>query len=154
MISNYTDIAFSESVKSAQQEFGSREMYQKVQDRKIDQTILTGREVALIEAIDGFYMATVNEDGWPYVQFRGGPRGFLKVLDVHTIGYADFRGNMQYISTGNIRETKKTSLILMHYPSKTRLKIWAETEILNPKDHPELAGKLLDEEYDAEWRGW
>ena len=95
-------------------------------------------------------MATVNEDGWPYVQFRGGPQGFLEVLDQSTIGFADFKGNMQYISTGNINATKKAALILMHYPTKTRLKIWANTEVLDPNDHVELRDKIVAQDYKAQ----
>ncbi len=80
-------------------------------------------------------MATVGENGWPYVQFRGGPKGFLKVLDQETLGYADFRG--------------KASLILLDYPSRRRLKIWAEVEILDPEEHPELLEKLTMKDYEA-----
>lgn len=150
MSQNFTKYAFTDSVKKAQEQFGSREIYEKVENRLPDQAQIYHREIALIEKLDGFYMATVNEDGWPYVQFRGGAKGFLKVIDQETLGYADFKGNMQYISTGNINSTKKTSLILMHYPTKTRLKIWAETEILDPQEHPELAEKLVDKDYKAQ----
>lgn len=149
MSQNFTNYTFTDSVKKAQEQFGSREIYKKVETRLPDQSQIYDREIALIEKLDGFYMATVNEEGWPYVQFRGGPKGFLKVVDKQTLGYADFKGNMQYISTGNINSTKKTSLILMHYPTKTRLKIWAETEILNPEEHPELKEKLVDKGYKA-----
>jgi predicted pyridoxine 5'-phosphate oxidase superfamily flavin-nucleotide-binding protein len=103
----------------------------------------------MIEDRDSFYMATVGENGWPYVQFRGGPKGFLKIIDQETIGYADFKGNMQYISTGNINATKKAALILLDYPSKRRLKIWAETEILDPERNPALRDKLTVAGYDA-----
>jgi predicted pyridoxine 5'-phosphate oxidase superfamily flavin-nucleotide-binding protein len=114
-----------------------------------DQSHIFQRETAHIGGMDSFYMSTVGENGWPYVQFRGGSKGFLKVIDSQTIGYADFRGNMQYISTGNIKATQKTALILLDYPTKTRLKIWAETEILDPEKHPELKGKLVVEDYEA-----
>jgi predicted pyridoxine 5'-phosphate oxidase superfamily flavin-nucleotide-binding protein len=149
MSQNFTNYAFTDSVKKAQEQFGSRATYANVENRLPDQSHIYQREMAHISKLDGFYMATVNEDGWPYVQFRGGPKGFLKIIDQQTLGYADFKGNMQYISTGNINSTKKTSLILMHYPTRTRLKIWAETEILNPEEHPELKEKLVDDEYKA-----
>ncbi len=149
MEKNFAQITFTDSVKKAQEQYGSREIYERVESKLPEQSLLFQREMAHIERLDGFYMATVNEDGWPYVQFRGGPKGFLKVIDQGTLGYADFKGNMQYISTGNINATRKTSLILMHYPTKTRLKIWAETEILNPDDNPELRDKLVDQEYKA-----
>jgi len=114
-----------------------------------DQSQIFQRETAHIRGMDSFYMSTVGENGWPYVQFRGGPKGFIKVIDRQTIGYADFRGNMQYISTGNIRATKKAALILLNYPTKTRLKIWAETEILDPEEHPKLRDQLVMADYKA-----
>lgn len=150
MKKNFAQITFTDSVKEAQKQYGSREIYEKAENKLPDQSLLFQREMAHIERMDGFYMATVNEDGWPYVQFRGGPKGFLNVIDQGTVGFADFKGNMQYISTGNINATQKTALILLHYPTKTRLKIWAETEILNPDDHPELAAKLVDGNYNAQ----
>ncbi len=146
---NFTTYTFTESVKKAQEKYGSRDVYQKMEERGPDQNQISYREKAHIENQDGFYLATVGENGWPYVQFRGGPRGFLKVLDESTLGYADFKGNMQYISTGNINATKKAALILLHYPTKTRLKIWAETEILDPETHPDLQEKLLLPDYKA-----
>jgi len=149
MDKNFAQITFTDSVKKAQEQYGSRHTYERVENNLPEQSNLFHREIAHIEKMDGFYMATVNEDGWPYVQFRGGSKGFLKVIDQQTLGYADFRGNMQYISTGNIKETKKTSLILLHYPTRTRLKIWAETEILDPEEHSDLKEKLVDEAYGA-----
>ena len=132
MRQNFTKYAFTDSVKEAQGKYGSRKIYQKMDSLGPDQYQLSQREIPFIEDRDSFYMATVGENGWPYVQFRGGPRGFLKVIDQETIGYADFRGNMQYISTGNINATTKAALILLDYPTRRRLKIWVETEILKP----------------------
>jgi len=94
-------------------------------------------------------MATVGENGWPYVQFRGGPKGFLKVIDNTTIGYADFRGNRQYISVGNINSSRKSALILMDYPSQQRLKIWAGSEVTYAEDNSELLRDLEISEYNA-----
>ncbi len=149
MRQNFTNYTFTDSVKKAQEKYGSRKSYSKMDDNGPDQYQIFQREIAHIQRQDSFYMATVGENGWPYVQFRGGPKGFLKVIDQETLGYADFRGNMQYISTGNINANKKASLILLDYPTKTRLKIWAETEILDPESHPELMNKLALPGYKA-----
>jgi len=94
-------------------------------------------------------MGTIGDNGWPYVQFRGGPKGFLKVIDDSTIAYVDFRGNGQYISTGNINDNNKTSLFLMDYPSQRRLKIWAESTIIQANENEELLEKLQVEDYKA-----
>ena len=94
-------------------------------------------------------MATVGENGWPYVQFRGGPKGFLRIIDNMTLGIADFRGNRQYISVGNINSSKKASLFLIDYPSQRRLKIWAESEVLEASKYPELLVKLSLPDYKA-----
>ena len=146
---NFTQIAFTDSVKKAQEKYGSRKIYQKMDEHGPDQYQLYHREISLIEGMDRFYMSTVGENGWPYVQFRGGPKGFLKVIDQETLGYADFRGNMQYISTGNINTNNKAALILLDYPTRRRLKIWAETEILDPEQHSELLEKLTMKDYKA-----
>ena len=147
---NFTQLTFTDSVKQAQEKYGSRIIYQKMDEAGPDQYLLYQREISLIQGMDSFYMATVGENGWPYVQFRGGPKGFLKVIDQQTLGYADFKGNMQYISTGNINATNKAALILLDYPTKRRLKIWAETEILDPEGHPDLLEKLTMEDYKAQ----
>ena len=106
MRQNFTNYTFTDSVKTAQEKYGSREIYKKVETNGPDQYQIFQREIAHIQRQDSFYMATVGENGWPYVQFRGGPKGFLKIIDQETLGYADFRGNMQYISTGNIEAGK------------------------------------------------
>ena len=149
MKQNFTQFAFTDSVRKEQEKYGSRKSYQRMEENGPDQSQIFQRETTHIEAMDSFYMSTVGENGWPYVQFRGGPKGFLKVIDSQTVGYADFRGNMQYISTGNIRATKKAVLILLDYPTKTRLKIWAETEILDPDEHPKLKDQLVLTDYKA-----
>ncbi|HAS42685.1 MAG TPA: pyridoxamine 5'-phosphate oxidase [Microscillaceae bacterium] len=147
MIKNFTDIAFTESVKQVQDAQGSRQRMERMEE--IEYTELYHREKDFIESLDMFYMATTNEEGWPYVQFRGGPRGFLKVLSGKQLGYADFRGNMQYLSVGNLSANNKVALILMDYLRKMRLKIWAETEIVAAEDHPELAEQLILPDYKA-----
>ncbi len=147
MSQNFTKYAFTDSVKQVQKQYGSRKSYERMESG--DKYVLTNREIPFIEARDGFYMATVGENGWPYVQYRGGPKGFLKALDNTTLGYADFRGNMQYISVGNIKSTQKTSLFLMDYLARQRLKIWAESEVIDAAQNPELIEKLEVPDYEA-----
>ena len=145
---NFTRFAFTESVKKAQQRYGTRDAYARM-EKAGDRYVLTDKEVAFIRSRDSFYMSTVGENGWPYVQFRGGPGGFLKVIDDVTLGYADFRGNGQYISTGNIQENHKAALILMDYPSRKRLKIWAEVTIIEAEQDVGLAQQLTMPDYEA-----
>ncbi len=150
MSNKFYDITFTEDVKVAQERYGSRRQYEKIQKQGRSNAVLTGAEIDFIEQRDGFYLATVNADGQPYIQFRGGKAGFLKVLDEKTIGFADFRGNLQYISVGNLSgENKKAALFLMDYANRRRLKILAETEIRDYGDAPELIAKLKDENYKA-----
>ena len=145
---NFTKLAFTDSVKKIQEQYGSRKSYARM-EMSGDKYVLTNREIPLIQSRDSFYMATVGENGWPYVQYRGGPKGFLKVIDNTTLGFADFRGNMQYISSGNIKSNQKAALFLIDYPSQQRLKIWAESEIIDPNDNSELLQKLSDSNYKA-----
>ena len=149
MSRKYTALTFTDSVKSAQEHFGSRATAAKVEAWDVDDEHLSGREASFINERDGFYMATVNEDGWPYVQFRGGPSGFLKVLDEKTLGYADYRGNRQYISTGNLRKNDRVALFLMDYPNRRRLKLMARTEVLDAELRPDLLESLEDQGYRA-----
>ena len=148
MPQNFTNYAFTDSVKLAQEKYGSREAYARMEQAG-DKFELSERERDFIESRDSFYMATVGENGWPYVQFRGGPPGFLKVLDATTLGMVDFRGNRQYISVGNIHATKKASLFLIDYPSRRRLKIWAESQVLEPQADRELLARLSLPDYEA-----
>jgi Predicted flavin-nucleotide-binding protein structurally related to pyridoxine 5''-phosphate oxidase len=144
----FAKIAFTDSVKRAQQHYGTRRANERLESHdRLDE--LTANEAAFIRDRDGFYMATVNENGHPYVQFRGGPKGFLKTLDERTLGFADFRGNLQYISVGNLRANNNAALILMDYPKQARLKILAEIEVLDLSDDPDLMAKLTVEDYPA-----
>ena len=95
---------------------------------------LTAREAEFLSARDGIYQATVSETGWPYVQFRGGAPGFIKVIDQRTIGYADFRGNQQYISVGNLRHDDRVSIIALDYARRKRLKLWGHAQIVEDRD--------------------
>jgi predicted pyridoxine 5'-phosphate oxidase superfamily flavin-nucleotide-binding protein len=144
----FFDIVSTPSVKAAQAENGGFEMWEQFKGhRAFDR--FTENEAAFIAARDSFYMATVSETGWPYVQHRGGPAGFLKVLDETTLGFADFRGNRQYISLGNIAANDRVALILVDYPRRTRLKILAHMEPHNLEAGSDLASRLMLPGYKA-----
>ena len=106
---------------------------------------LTRSEAYFIASRDSFYMATVSETGWPYVQHRGGPPGFVKVLGPNLIGFADFKGNRQLISTGNLDATDRVALFMMDYPHRTRLKLLGHARVLDARDHPELVDQFAPE---------
>src|ERR1700730_4486129 len=106
---------------------------------------LTSDEAGFIASRDSFYMATVSETGWPYVQHRGGPTGFVKVLGPNLIGFADFKGNRQLISTGNLGVTDRTALFMMDYPHRTRLKLLGHARVIDARENPELLDELAPE---------
>ena len=142
-----SDIAFSESVKKQQEKMGSRAIYQKMAEKRDWQEKLT-MIMPFIRDRDSFYMASVNADGQPYIQHRGGPKGFLKIIDEHHLGFADYSGNRQYISVGNFDDNNKVHLFLMDYPNRTRIKIWGEATVIDKND-PELQF-LYDEKYGSQ----
>lgn len=143
-------MTFTDSVKRAQEHYGSRRHFVKFESASAAANpVLTDAEVDFIEQRDGFYLATVGETGQPYIQFRGGQQGFLKVLDEHTLGYADFRGNLQYVSVGNLSANNKAALILMDYANRQRLKILANVEVFDAAERPDLIEKLADPTYKA-----
>ena len=142
----FLDIASTPSVRAAQRAMGSDRVYRNFKgDRTFDR--FTPNEAAFIAARDSFYMATVSESGWPYVQHRGGPRGFLKVVDEKTMAFADYRGNRQYISVGNLDANSRAALILVDYAARTRLKIYAHVEAV-PIDN-DLAALVAEPGYKA-----
>lgn len=143
----FLDIATTESVKAAQEANGVRALWQNDKDRAFDR--FTEAEAAFIAARDSFYLASVGETGWPYVQHRGGPPGFLRVLDETSLGLADFRGNRQYISLGNVAANDRVCLFLMDYPRRARLKIYARMTAHDLKSDPALAEKLATPGYRA-----
>jgi len=149
MTRRYTDITFSDSVKARQVHYGTRRNAMKVEQWNVDDSRLSPREIDFIRQRDGFYMATVGDDGWPYVQFRGGPPGFLKVLSETRLGYADFRGNLQYISMGNIDHDDRVALFLMDYANRNRLKIMARASVVDAVTDPDLAAQLAVSGYQA-----
>ena len=137
----FLDLLSSPGVIAAQSANGSRRVWSSAgADRQFDR--FTPAEAAFIAARDSLYMATVSETGWPYVQHRGGPPGFLKVLDDTTLAFADFRGNRQYISLGNVAADDRVSLILMDYPNRARLKILARLSVRDLATDPDLAERL------------
>lgn len=148
MTRQFTNIAFTEEVKNAQTRYGSREIYQKFLQRGVSEDLLTARETEFIAARDSFYMGTVNSNNYPYIQFRGGPTGFLKVLDEKTLGFVDFVGNLQYLSVGNLLGNDRVFLFLMDYAHRRRLKIWGRARVID--DDPELLEALSDPNYQAE----
>lgn len=119
----FAEIAFTAGVQGVQERMGSRRGYARLLSGAAHHDRLGPSEAAFIGARDSFYIASVGETGWPYVQHRGGPKGFLRVLDEKTIGFADFSGNRQYVTIGNIAGDDRVSLFLMDYPNRTRLKI-------------------------------
>lgn len=123
MTHRFADLTFTDSVKSAQEQYGSRVQNERLQSNFGPNDQLTARETDFIALRDTFYIASVSETGWPYVQHRGGPPGFLKVLSPNQLAYADFRGNTQLISVGNLSKNDRCSLILMDYPKRRRLKL-------------------------------
>jgi predicted pyridoxine 5'-phosphate oxidase superfamily flavin-nucleotide-binding protein len=126
----FAELAFTPLVKHHQQLHGSRNQYDRVERSNDAGDRLGPDEQAFIAGLDGFYMASVSETGWPYIQFRGGAKGFLHVFDPQTIAFADLRGNKQYISRGNLEHDNRVALFLMDYPAQSRLKILGRAEIL------------------------
>jgi hypothetical protein len=140
---SFAEIAFTPAVKEQQEKHGSRHSYERVAQSEDRGDQLGPDEQEFIATRDGFYMASVSETGWPYIQHRGGAKGFLRVLDERTLGFADLRGNKQYITTGNLQRDNRVALFLMDYPTQSRLKILGRAEI-HEEDAAgqELMGKL------------
>jgi predicted pyridoxine 5'-phosphate oxidase superfamily flavin-nucleotide-binding protein len=125
----FAEIAFTPLVKEQQKQHGSRHLYERVERSNDLGDSLGPFERSFIEARDGFYMASVTETGWPYIQYRGGVKGFLHVLDDRTLGFADLRGNKQYISVGNLQHEDRVALFFMDYPNQSRLKILGHAKV-------------------------
>ena len=140
-----SDIAFTDSVKAIQQRMGSRKQYERMETTGGWDNAIPKDLAEFIGERDSFYLATANANGQPYIQHRGGPKGFLKVLDERTLAFADFAGNRQYITIGNLSENKQAFLFLMDYPSQTRVKIWGTAEVV--ENDPRLVKQLSDPSY-------
>ena len=139
----YDEVMFTDAVKALQEVDGSAEMYARSYGART--RALGPDEQAFVESRTSFYMATVSETGWPYIQHRGGPAGFLKVLDDHTLAFADYRGNRQHISEGNLAGDDRVSLFAMDYPRKARMKLQGRATVVNAGDDPDLAARLASE---------
>jgi len=137
-----SDIAFTPTVKAFQVQHGSRDAYARMErERGWEQTITPELEAFIVER-DSLYLGTANAEGQPYIQHRGGPKGFLKVLDARTLAFADFRGNKQYITVGTLAENDKAFLFLMDYAHRRRVKVWGRARIV--EDDPALLERLVE----------
>jgi uncharacterized protein len=130
----FAEIAFTPSVQRVQERMGSRRGYARLLDGEARYDRLGPSEAAFVGARDSFYIASVGETGWPYIQHRGGPKGFLRVLDERTLGFADFSGNRQYVTVGNSTGDDRVSLFLMDYPNRMRLKILGHARVIEDGD--------------------
>jgi predicted pyridoxine 5'-phosphate oxidase superfamily flavin-nucleotide-binding protein len=139
---NYAELAFTTEVKKMQERLGSRASYARMEKNTYVDG-LTENEMSFIAAQDSLYMATIGENGYPYIQHRGGPKGFLKVINANQVGFVDFSGNRQYISVGNLATNNKVAIIMVDYPARARLKIYAQAEIVELKNHDDIYA-LLD----------
>jgi predicted pyridoxine 5'-phosphate oxidase superfamily flavin-nucleotide-binding protein len=142
-----SDVAFTPSVKAQQRAKGSRETYEAVEKNGAWETRITDDLADFIGAQTSVFLATANAEGQPYIQHRGGPKGFLHVLDDRTIGFADFAGNRQYITLGNLADNPKAFLFLIDYANRRRVKIWGELRAV--EDDPALTSRLIPEAYRA-----
>jgi len=142
-----SDIAFTPSVKAAQERLGSRQHYARMEAGDGWAATITPDLEVFLREVDSLYFATANKAGRPYIQHRGGPKGFLHVLDDRTLAFADFAGNRQYISLGNLSENNHAFLFLMDYGTRTRIKIWGTAEVID--DDPDLLTQLTDSQYNG-----
>ncbi|MEE9359089.1 MAG: pyridoxamine 5'-phosphate oxidase family protein [Hyphomicrobium sp.] len=142
-----SDIAFTPAVKALQERNGSRAGYARMAERKDWHDTVTPDLAAFLAERDSFYLASASAEGRPYIQHRGGPKGFLKALDDKRLAFADFGGNRQYISTGNLSENDRASIFLMDYPNRRRIKLWGRARVV--EDDPELLERLVEPGYGA-----
>jgi predicted pyridoxine 5'-phosphate oxidase superfamily flavin-nucleotide-binding protein len=148
MAQNFGSLIFTPAIKALQERYGSRRQYARVeQSGSMDR--LGPEESAFLAERDSFYMASIGATGWPYVQHRGGPKGFLKVINDRTIAFADFRGNKQFITSGNIATDDRVALILIDYPRQARLKILGRAELFEGEPAREWIELLRDPAYKA-----
>lgn len=148
MAHKYAELMFTENVKSMQQQQGSRKSYARMEHGDDYNAQLGHKELEFLSESDSFYMASVSETGWPYVQHRGGPKGFIKIIDEATIGFADFRGNKQYISVGNFQANNRVSVFFMDYKNKRRLKMIGRVQVVG-ENESDILEKLSDPDYKA-----
>ena len=146
MAKNFAEIAFTDAVKKLQEKHGSRNSYERMEKFNVVDG-LTNNEISFIQNQNSFYLASIGTNKFPYIQHRGGPKGFLKILNSNKIGFIDFTGNKQYVSVGNIATNNNVSIIILDYTTKTRLKIYAKAEVVELKDNPKLYNQLDLEDY-------
>jgi predicted pyridoxine 5'-phosphate oxidase superfamily flavin-nucleotide-binding protein len=149
MAHRFGSLAFTPAVKALQERYGSRRQYARMAEDDAAPDRLGEQESDFIAERDSFYMASVGATGWPYVQHRGGPKGFLKVIDERTIAFADFRGNKQFVSTGNLATDNRVALIMVDYPAQARLKILGRAEIFEGEQAREWMERLREPGYKA-----
>jgi len=149
MARNFGSLVFTPVVQALQEKYGSRRQYARMAGGSDKADRLGAGEIEYISERDSFYMASVGSTGWPYVQHRGGPKGFLKAIDDHTLAFADFRGNQQFVSTGNLTTDDRVALIMVDYPRQLRLKILGHAEIFEGDAAREWIARLKDPEYRA-----
>ncbi len=149
MPTNFGSRVFTPMVKELQERYGSRRQYERLRGQNSSTDQLSENETEFVAERDSFYMATVGRSGWPYVQHRGGPKGFLKVIDAHTLAFADYRGNKQYVSAGNLMTDERVALILVDYPRQTRLKILGRASVFHGDKAAEWIDRVKDAGYNA-----
>ena len=149
MAKSFGSLVFTPVIRALQERYGSRRQYARLEQAANSPARLGPDEIDFIRERDTFYMASVGDTGWPYVQHRGGPKGFLKIIDDRTIAFADFSGNKQYVSTGNLVTDDRVALILVDYPGQLRLKILGHAKILEGEQAKEWAAKVRDPGYKA-----
>lgn len=149
MMKNFGSLAFTAAVKTLQERYGSRRQYERLEQRGAPRGGLTDQETEFITARDSCYIATVGSTGWPYIQHRGGPPGFIKVLDERTLAFADYRGNRQYISAGNLTADSRFALIMVDYPNRARLKLLGSARSLERAEAIELFDSAQSPGYEA-----
>jgi uncharacterized protein len=150
MTAHYRKLLFTPEVLKLQTEAGSRAAYAGgLSDDTGQPDVLSEQEIMFIATRDSFYMSSIGAGGWPYIQHRGGAPGFVKFLGKRLLGFADFRGNRQYISLGNIASENRVALFFMDYPRRARLKLLGHIRIVKLEDDPDLAKTLIDDDYDG-----
>jgi len=142
-----SDVAFTPTVKAIQAERGSRAGYAKMEGKGGWRTAISADLAGFLAEVRSFYLATTNAEGQPYVQHRGGPPGFLRVIDQHTLGFADYKGNRQYITTGNLADNPRAFIFIMDYAQRRRIKLWGRARVVT--GDPALLARLWPEGYDA-----
>jgi predicted pyridoxine 5'-phosphate oxidase superfamily flavin-nucleotide-binding protein len=147
MTQNFTEVAFTPSVKAVQQRRGSRDGYRKIEERLGWRTTISSELVEFIAERDSIFFATASASGQPYVQHRGGPKGFIHVLDEKTLAFADYQGNRQYITVGNLTENDKAFIFMIDYAHRRRIKLWGHARVV--ENDPELVERLMPAGYEA-----